>query len=175
MRTKTLPSKSDIESLYTNELLPMHEVADRLNCSVGLIHKLVHLYHIQVHRIIPPKSVEECERISKLHKGKKLSEETKAKISESRSLKRSGHRKLGNDGYIKVYYPTHPNATKDGYVMEHHLVMEKQIGRCIRKDEVVHHKNHIRNDNRIENLELMTFKEHSSLHMRERHEKRRER
>lgn len=46
--------------------------------------------------------------------------------------------------------------------------MEKKIGRNLKEDEVVHHKNHIRDDNRIENLQLMTFKEHASLHMKER-------
>lgn len=51
--------------------------------------------------------------------------------------------------------------------------MEKHIGRYIQKDEVVHHINHIRNDNRVENLQLMTFKEHAGLHTKERHEKRR--
>lgn len=57
--------------------------------------------------------------------------------------------------------------------MQHHLVMEDHIGRLIRKDEVVHHINHNRADNRLENLQLLTFKEHASLHMKERYEKRR--
>ena len=149
----------------------MHEVAKRLNCSAGHVHKLIHSYNIPTHRILPPKSKEECERISRMHKGKVLSDETKRKISEAKKIKGPGHSKLKNDGYVRVYYPEHPNASKDGYVLEHHLVMEKHIGRYIRKDEVVHHKNHIRNDNRLENLELMTFKEHASLHMKERHEK----
>ena len=102
------------------------------------------------------------------------SEETKLKISQSHkgrfknSYKYGGHRKKRKDGYIKVYVPDHPLATKDGYVMEHILVMEEAIGRYITRDEVVHHKNKIRDDNRLENLELMTFEEHSRLHTKER-------
>ena len=86
-----------------------------------------------------------------------------------------GHEKLRDDGYIKVYVPDHPKATKDGYVMKHHLVMEQHIGRIIPDDHVVHHINHIRADNRIENLKLMTFKEHAGLHMKERHDARKRR
>ena len=56
--------------------------------------------------------------------------------------------------------------------MEHDLIMECFIGRWLRDNEVVHHKNKIRNDNRIENLQLMTFEEHARLHMIERHKKR---
>ena len=35
----------------------------------------------------------------------------------------------------------------------------------------LHHKNKIRNDNRIQNLQVMTLKEHASFHMKERHKK----
>lgn len=46
--------------------------------------------------------------------------------------------------------PDHPRASKDGYVMKHHLVMEQYIGQIIPDDYVVRHKNHNRADNRIE-------------------------
>lgn len=59
--------------------------------------------------------------------------------------------------------------------MEHILVMEEHICRHLRNDEVVHHKNKIRDDNRIENLELMTFKEHARFHMKERQRLKKER
>ena len=54
--------------------------------------------------------------------------------------------------------------------MEHRYIMEKHIGRMLENDETVHHINHVKDDNRIENLQLMTFKEHAGLHMRERWE-----
>lgn len=84
-----------------------------------------------------------------------------------------GHEKKRDDGYIKVYVPDHPKCSADGYVMKHILVMEKAIGRLLKEGEVVHHINHIRDDNRIENLRLMDSREHMSMHMRERHALRR--
>lgn len=58
------------------------------------------------------------------------------------------------DGYRSRLYPEHPNANKAGYVADHVLVMSEHVGRPLRKGETVHHKNGIRDDNRLENLEL---------------------
>ena len=69
------------------------------------------------------------------------------------------------NGYKYIYKPNHPNAIKgDRYVAEHRLVLEDKIGRFMTNDEVAHHKNGDKQDNRPENLELMTFSEHSSYH-----------
>lgn len=60
--------------------------------------------------------------------------------------------------------PEHPNCNSRGCVYEHRLVMEKQIGRYLTKDEVVHHIDFNTQNNDISNLMLMTPKEHKRLH-----------
>lgn len=61
--------------------------------------------------------------------------------------------------YINHPAQGHPRADRDGYILEHLLVMEDVIGRYLVKGENVHHKNGVKGDNRPENLELWVTKQ----------------
>ena len=75
-------------------------------------------------------------------------------LSLKRMPKGSGH--LDKYGYVRV-----PNPYTGGQTHEHRLIMSEYLGRPLKSTEFVHHVNGIRNDNRIENLELWT-KSHPS-------------
>lgn len=75
-----------------------------------------------------------------------------------------GGRPTFKTGYVYILDHTHPNKDNRGYVPEHVWVMTKHLGRPLIKSEIVHHINGIKNDNRIENLILMTRAVHMAHH-----------
>ena len=86
--------------------------------------------------------------------------------------KKAYKEKILISGYYYVYAPDHPNAIKNGrYIAEHRLVLEKKLNRQLTVDEIAHHINGDRLDNREENLEVMTIGEHNSHHAKTRERK----
>ena len=71
-------------------------------------------------------------------------------------------------GYRYVYAPESPSANRSGsykgYVLEHRLVMEKNLGRALNSGEHIHHKDFNTLNNTIDNLLLLTNSEHTRLH-----------
>jgi hypothetical protein len=80
------------------------------------------------------------------------------KGAESTSWK--GGRQTDKWGYIWLRRPEHPNANSTGMIAEHRLVMSDSLGRPLHPWENVHHINAIKNDNRLENLAIVTKKIH---------------
>jgi HNH endonuclease len=69
-------------------------------------------------------------------------------------------------GYLYKYVPEHPNANCLGYVALHTLAASKALGRPLKKDEVVHHINGDKTDNRNCNLLVCDRAYHEFLHNR---------
>lgn len=171
-------SREDLKTLYVTKKYSMNKIHELTGISVGKIHKLIHEYKIQPreqHKGFLGKThiKEYCQEISKRNRERIVSDDTRRKISESNKCGGIGHKKKRSDGYIAIYFPDHPLSNSDGYIMEHQLVMECLIGRRLNANECVHHINFIRDDNRKENLKLMTISEHMSLHSSLRHQNRR--
>ncbi len=82
----------------------------------------------------------------------------KSQTGEKSNNWKGGRRIL--NGYILLKRNGHPNADGCGYIAEHRLLMSEYIGRPLTDSEIVYHKNKIRTDNRIENLELLTDETH---------------
>ena len=124
------------------------------------------------------------DKLRKLKLGKKLSSEHREKVIKTLGLYKEGKdnpnwkggrvnsfsdkktkstRIKGTKGYVWIKLPDHPRAYAQGYYPEHRYVMEQKLGRILGKYEHVHHINHIKDDNRPENLELVSGQTHNLI------------
>lgn len=69
-----------------------------------------------------------------------------------------GGRNISVAGYVRVLIPG-----TGSYQLEHRKVMEQYLGRKLETREHVHHKNGIKTDNRLKNLEIMGIVDHSKM------------
>lgn len=90
--------------------------------------------------------------------GGKIRSRSKRASGTKNSQWRGGHRRT-KDGYVLIYVGVQK------YVLEHRMVMERKLGRKLEPHEIVHHINEIRDDNRPENLKLVTTTSHRTEHI----------
>lgn len=76
----------------------------------------------------------------------------------------------GSRGYWYVLMPDHPRAMKSGYVKRADLVLEKKLGRRLRRGEIAHHINERKDDDSPRNLEPKWNLDHTRQHIHERAE-----
>jgi len=67
-------------------------------------------------------------------------------------------------GYVYIFSPDHPAIKTNKYISRSRLALENKIGRYLKDGEHVHHINEIRDDDRPDNLMLVTLSEHNKIH-----------
>jgi len=140
-------SRASLEKMYWDLPSSMNAIADELSVSYNTVH-----YWMRKHSI---KFRSSKEAILLLY-----DQQAKRPV-EGRAMWRQGRQQ--KDGYILVFISSDdfffPMAYKrsqlSGSVLEHRLVMAKHLKRCLLPWEVVHHRNGVKDDNRLENLELL--------------------
>ena len=139
-RYKEGPSKEQLKDLYWGQGFSFEMVANKLGYSKSGIRDMFRRLGIPRHT---------------------LSEALQIAARAGRR-RYNGGRVISTHGYILILNREHPRANSRGYVMEHILVLEKKLGRALLANEVGHHLNGIKGDNRPENLIAIVRKEHSS-------------
>lgn len=102
-----------------------------------------------------------CVTCANKHKGRTL------QIAWQNNGNWKGGRIAHMDGYVQIKLRAddffYTMANKHHYVLEHRLVMARHLRRNLHSWEIVHHKNGIKDDNRIENLALLGAETHNTM------------
>jgi HNH endonuclease len=138
-------------------------IAKKFNCSAESVRIYLRKYNM------PIRSTKECLLGKVLHpknckclfcQGKR-GELTKNNIRQQHQ----GRKKRAINGYTLIKDYTHPDRNSHGDILEHRLVMEKKIGRRLKKSEIVHHIDQNRTNNKQKNLYLCSgMSSHGTVH-----------
>lgn len=164
---KQIPNGNELRILYENDGRSIEDIAQTYGVSYFAIYKRLKRAGTLFRTPVESRRISEKAGRIEPQKGKKHSPEQREKnlISLEKArlalAKTRTHRTISSQGYIKIY-------TENGkYRFEHDVIMEKIMGRPLSDNECVHHINHIKDDNRPENLLVIDKRNHAIMHQRE--------
>ncbi len=135
MTKRKVPNDEILKDLYLNKRLSSGMIAEKYDCARGSVCR--HLRRLGIVR--PEEGVN--------------------------SRNRNFHKKQYRSGYPVTFLPNHARASHIGYVYDHVLIMEKEIGRTPSRKEPIHHIDFDRGNMDISNLYLCkSRREHSLIH-----------
>lgn len=144
--------KELLKKLYFEERLPFAIIAKKLGVGKRTVIHKFQLYGFK------SRGLAEAIKIS--------TRKTTRKGSRSNLFKTGTRLKTG---YLQILCKDHPDADESGYVFVHRLLASFKIGRHIDSEEQVHHIDGDINNNRLENLQVLSRSEHMAIHMHEKH------
>lgn len=118
------------------------------------------------------RSLETIAKISASRKGKRCSVKTEFKKGLTPWNKgrvgidkfRRGSIVGATGGYLQIRLPDHPMANNEGYILLHRFILFIYLGRIISTDEIVHHIDGNKRNNRFDNLKICSRSEHMKIH-----------
>lgn len=106
---------------------------------------------------------------AKLRTGRFCSPQCNGETKQVRPIGRMHNGKpalLTLQGYVKVWEPGEP-GNRSGWVLEHRMVLQKMLGRAMKREEHAHHKDGDKTNNDPSNLVVVGIREHGALHAAE--------
>lgn len=177
-------TKEVLISLYLDKNMSLQKISNELGVGIRVIRTRMDRFGIERRpfvmkgrqtRLGAILSDETKKKISLAHKGKKLTPEHREKVLKTLIFGLKGSHNpnwnggvINRHGYVYFLNPSHPSCHKNGYIKRAVIVAEEKIGRHLFPNEVTHHINGIKDDDRPENIEVLTASQHNTITMKER-------